>query len=60
MDSGFCRALLLLSLSLTLWNMEGLVSSEGLDIPKPPHWTILNELIDRGARVRCCNWRGAL
>jgi hypothetical protein len=45
MDSGFCRALL--SLTLMRWNMEGLVCSEGLDIPKPPHWTILNELIDR-------------
>ena len=47
MDSGFCRALLSLMLMLMLWNMEGLVCSGGLDIPKPPHWTILNELIDR-------------
>jgi hypothetical protein len=39
---GFCRTLL-----LTLWNIEGLASS---DIPKLPHWTRLNEVIDEATR----------
>jgi hypothetical protein len=49
---GFCRTLL----SLTLWNIEGLVSE---DISKLPYWTRWGELID-GVTRRAATGDGAL